>query len=221
VSLLQRAYGRLLHLGFRLLYNELAWTYDRVSWGVSLGQWREWQRASLPHLTGPCILEIAFGTGNLQLDLHTAGKEAFGIDLSSHMVRITDRKLRRRRIKGRLCQASAGALPFATASFDSLVTTFPTPFIRDRRVLSEIARVLRPDGLLIIVDGAWLLQPHWAARAIEWLYRATGQGPDAGPISQQWLAEAGWHTTEQMEAGPRAVVHLILAEPPARTPGEG
>jgi ubiquinone/menaquinone biosynthesis C-methylase UbiE len=220
VSLLQHAYGRLLHLGFRLLYNELAWTYDAVSWSVSLGQWREWQRASLPHLTGSRILEIAFGTGNLQLDLHAAGKETFGIDLSPHMVRIASGKLRRRRITGRLCRASAGALPFATASFDSLVATFPTPFIRDRRVLAEMARVLRSDGHLIIVDGTWLLQPHWAARTIEWLYRATGQGTEAGPASQQWLEQAGWRATEKIESGPRAVVHLILADPPARAPGE-
>ena len=221
MSLLQRAYGRLLHVGFRLLYNELAWAYDGVSWGVSLGQWRAWQRASLPHLTGPRVLEIAFGTGNLQVDLHAAGQETFGIDLSSHMVHITSRKLRRRRIMGRLCRASAGALPFATASFDSLVATFPTPFIRDRRVLFEMARVLRSDGHLIIVDGAWLLQPHWAARAIEWLDRATGQGPGAGPPSQLWLEQAGWRATERMEANSRAVVHLIVADPPVRLPGEG
>ncbi|MBM4425321.1 MAG: hypothetical protein FJ030_18410, partial [Chloroflexi bacterium] len=33
----------LLRLAFRLLYNEFAFTYDLVSWAVSVGQWRQWQ----------------------------------------------------------------------------------------------------------------------------------------------------------------------------------
>jgi ubiquinone/menaquinone biosynthesis C-methylase UbiE len=212
----RRAYNRLLGLGFRLLYNELAWTYDAVSWGVSLGQWRSWQRASLAHLVGPRVLEIAFGTGNLQLDLHAAGccAEAYGIDLSPHMVRITRRKLSRHGIDPRICRASASALPFATGTFDSLLATFPTPFIRAPQVLAELARVLRPGGQLVIVDGAWLLRPQLAAHFIDWLYQATGQSAELGASSLGWLERAGWRATERLEAGHRAVVHLILAQPP-------
>ena len=58
----------LLRFGFRLLYNELAWTYDWVSRAVSLGQWRHWQRAVIPRLSGQRALEIAFGTGDLVVD---------------------------------------------------------------------------------------------------------------------------------------------------------
>jgi ubiquinone/menaquinone biosynthesis C-methylase UbiE len=50
-----------LRFAFRLLYYELAFTYDWVSWFVSMGQWRSWQRAALPHLRGQHILEIAHG----------------------------------------------------------------------------------------------------------------------------------------------------------------
>ncbi|MER3543218.1 MAG: hypothetical protein C4311_01115 [Chloroflexota bacterium] len=63
----------LLRSAFRLLYNELAWTYDWVSQAVSLGQWRSWQRASLARLRGPRVLEVAHGTGDLLLDLAEAG----------------------------------------------------------------------------------------------------------------------------------------------------
>ncbi len=212
----RRAYSHLLRLGFRLLYNELAWTYDAVSWGVSLGQWRSWQRASLAHLAGPRVLEIAFGTGDLQLDLHAAGccSEVYGVDLSPHMARITRRKLSRRDIDPRICRASAEALPFPTGFFDSLVATFPTPFIRAPRTLAELARVLRPGGFLVIVDGAWLVRPQLAARFIDRLYQATGQGAEVGPPSLGWLEQAGWRAGERLESGERAVVHLILAHPP-------
>jgi ubiquinone/menaquinone biosynthesis C-methylase UbiE len=217
VRLLARAYARLLHFGFRLLYNELAWTYDVVSWSVSLGQWRAWQRASLAHLTGPRVLEVAFGTGNLQLDLHAAGccAETYGIDVSPHMVRITRRKLRRQGIVPRLCQASGAALPFSTGAFDSLVATFPTPFIRSPQVLTEMARVLRPGGRLVIVDSARLLRPGFLPHIIDWLYHATGQGPEPGTSAMGWLKQAGWRATERLETSPQAVVHLILAQPVA------
>ena len=67
----RRAWRSLLRFGFRLLYHELAWTYDLVSRVVSLGQWRTWQRTALEHLAarrGDPILELAHGTGDLQID---------------------------------------------------------------------------------------------------------------------------------------------------------
>ena len=65
MTFLGRAHYALLRIGFHLLYNELAWSYDLVSWAVSLGQWRTWGRASLRYLLGPRVLEVAFGTGDI------------------------------------------------------------------------------------------------------------------------------------------------------------
>jgi hypothetical protein len=41
---------RLVRFGFRLLYNEFAFSYDLVSKVVSLGAWRCWQQSALKHL---------------------------------------------------------------------------------------------------------------------------------------------------------------------------
>src|SRR5438477_6401574 len=73
---------RFLRFVFHHFYNTFAWTYDAVSAGISLGHWRGWTRAAIPYLRGARILEIAFGTGNLQLDLRAAGFTSFGADLS-------------------------------------------------------------------------------------------------------------------------------------------
>ena len=80
--ILTRIWWGLVELGFRLLYNELAWTYDLVSWVVSLGAWRAWQRSALRFLAvppGSPVLELAHGTGNFQIDLRTAGLDPTGL----------------------------------------------------------------------------------------------------------------------------------------------
>ncbi|NWG16570.1 MAG: methyltransferase domain-containing protein, partial [Chloroflexi bacterium] len=145
---------RLVGLGFRLLYNELAFTYDWVSVVVSLGAWRCWQRAALPHLGAPPgarVLELAHGTGNLQLDLYALGYMPVGYDLSPYMGRIARRKLSRRGLSPRLARGRAQQLPFAAASFAAVVCTFPTDFIFQPETLRETHRILREDGHLIIV----------------------------------------------------------------------
>jgi len=159
---------------FRLLYNQLAWTYDWVSWVVSLGKWRHWQRAAMPRLTGRRVLEVAFGTGNLLIDLAQAGYRPYGLELSPSMVRIASRKLQRRGLAVPLCRGRAQMLPFAHQTFDSIVATFPTEFIYDPASLDEMNRVLRPSGTLVIIPGAYFHNPL-ARFFIEWLYLITGQ----------------------------------------------
>jgi ubiquinone/menaquinone biosynthesis C-methylase UbiE len=159
---------------FRLLYNQLAWTYAWVSWVVSLGKWRHWQRAAIPRLTGKRVLEVTFGTGNLLIDLAQAGYCTYGLELSPYMIRIASRKLQRKGLAVPLFQGRVQTLPFADQTFDSIVTTFPTEFIYDPASLGEMNRVLQPNGRLVIVPGAHFHDPL-ARLFIEWLYLITGQ----------------------------------------------
>ena len=54
--MIHKLWVTLVRFGFRLLYYELAWTYDLVSWLVSLGEWVRWHRAGLPFVQGPNVL---------------------------------------------------------------------------------------------------------------------------------------------------------------------
>ncbi len=175
---LVRLWWALIRFGFRLLYNELAWTYDGVSWVVSLGRWRAWQRACLSFLNAApdqLILELAHGTGNLQIDLLAAGLQPIGIDLSPYMGRIARRKLQRAGLPARLVRASALHLPFPDACFDAVVSTFPTEFIIHPRTLAEVHRVLKTGSPFVVVANAMLTLGSLPARVLEWLYHITGQ----------------------------------------------
>ena len=126
MPMLINAWRRLLQLGFRLLYREMAFTYNWVSWIVSLGQWRCWQRATLDYLpppdSGP-ILELAHGTGDLQLDLRASGYVSIGYDISAQMGQIAHRKLRQ--ADPQLVRGYAQQLPFAGACSRPWFVRFP------------------------------------------------------------------------------------------------
>ena len=155
---------------FSLLYNQFAWAYDRVSRTFFRGQWRHWQRQALRHLggiPGRTVLELGFGTGDLQIDLARAGYQAVGIDLSAAMGQQARRKARRQGVRLRLARARSQALPFPSATFAAVISTFPSDYIADPRTVAEIARVLCPGGRLVVVPGAWLLPVDRANRLLD------------------------------------------------------
>lgn len=168
----------LVSFGFRLLYGELSFTYDLVSWIVSLGAWRDWQRCALEHLPVPeagTVLELAHGTGHLQVDLRRRNYAAIGLDASPWMGRRAHATMRRAGMQADLFQAQAQQLPLPAASLAAVLSTFPTDFIVYEATLREVYRTLKPGGVLVIVPSAELTGHGLLARFLEWLYRVTGQ----------------------------------------------
>jgi ubiquinone/menaquinone biosynthesis C-methylase UbiE len=164
---------RFVRFAFHHFYNEFAWTYDPVSRVVSRGKWREWQMVALREVHGSRVLEIAFGTGNLLWELVKGGYQCVGIDRSSHMVAITDRKFRRRGRRAPICRARVEQLPFPDGAFDSLVSTFPDYFILDPVAQAEMARVLVPGGRLVVIEGGYLLKEDVWSRFLNWAFKIT------------------------------------------------
>ncbi len=179
--MLARFWWQLVRFGFRLLYYEMAFTYDAVSWIVSLGQWRCWQRSAMNFLGAPAdgvILELAHGTGNLQIDLQTANYQTIAFDLSPYMGRIARQKIAKHNLNQDFVRGSALQLPFADSSISHVVCTFPTDFIVQQEALTEVNRILREHGKLIVVLNGILVGGGVIKSLLEWLYRITGQRDD-------------------------------------------
>ena len=211
---------RIITFGFRLLYNELAWTYDAVSWLVSMGQWRQWQKAAIPFLSGQAILELAHGPGHMLLELESNGYDVIGLDLSPFMTRMASRRLQQNESAAEILRAQAQRLPFLSSTFDSILATFPTIFIVDPATLAELHRVIRPGGSVIIVPQARLTGGGILRRLIEWLYTITGQEPvpkDEQLISPNWfMAEelftgAGFSLNIEDVDLERSIVTIVIA----------
>jgi ubiquinone/menaquinone biosynthesis C-methylase UbiE len=206
---------RLVRFGFRLLYHEMAFTYDTVSWLVSMGAWRCWQRTSLRHLPEPetgLILEIAHGTGNLQLDLQKAGYRAIGYDFSPQMGRLAQEKLWRNECPAPLIRGKAQQLPFADETFAAIVSTFPTDFIVQSTTIYELYRVLEPGGRVIIVPNGVFTGGGIVRSFLEWLYRITGQRSDTQMNAANVFEGYDFTVHAYEEACPRSVAQVVVLQ---------
>jgi ubiquinone/menaquinone biosynthesis C-methylase UbiE len=157
----------LLRNSIEAVYSRYAAPYDWLSGVLWAGQWRIWQRAALPFVQGPRVLEVGMGTGNMQVDLMELGFEVCGIDRAPAMLRVASKKvLERTGRRMAACRADVTALPFASSSFDCVVSTKPSDYIILPQTHEEIKRVLSPGGRFVIMVSG-VLEPHARLRAIQ------------------------------------------------------
>jgi ubiquinone/menaquinone biosynthesis C-methylase UbiE len=110
-------------------------------------------------------LEVAIGTG-LNLPFYGEQVQLTGIDFSAAMLGLAGDRARQLGRTLSLQEADALALPFSDQSFDTVVCTFSLCAIPDdRRAVSEMSRVLRPGGLLLLADH--IEASAWPARVVQ------------------------------------------------------
>ena len=102
-------------------------------------------------------LDVGCGTGRLLAFLHQAwpGLKWTGLDLSSPYL-AEARRLIGDTARVKLIEGAAEKLPFDNSSVDLVVSSFllhELPAEIRGKALAEMARVLRPDGLVVVVDS--------------------------------------------------------------------
>ena len=114
--------------------------------------WKRWLKATLPHIQGPRVLEVSFGTGYLMMQL--AGQfETFGIDYNQRFVTILQGKLAKAGLSANVQQGNVERMPYEDGYFDSIVNTMAfTAYPDGEKAMSEMHRVLKPGGKIIMVD---------------------------------------------------------------------
>jgi ubiquinone/menaquinone biosynthesis C-methylase UbiE len=200
---------KFMRVFFHLLYHPFAFTYDLVAAVVSFGQWKNWGRNILPFISGTYILELGHGPGHLQRFLLTHSLTLFAIDESAQMGRIAKRRIGSTQ---KLARGLAQSLPYQTDSFDCIISTFPTEYIFNPQTLSEVKRVLRNGGRLVVLPGAW---PK--SSLLQWLYRFTGESPQAltDALSKKFkepFINAGFNTEVQIVEVKSSTLLFVIAQ---------
>jgi SAM-dependent methyltransferase len=168
---------------------------------------------SLPE-TGPVVLELLQGTRGLFLDAgcgpnpamsialgRAPGRVVVGIDVGFGIVRIARAVAARAGIPFRPLVADLEALPFRTGTFDAGVCDDTIEHLpRDARGVTELARVLAPEGRMVIAT------PN--RRSIEVLYRkgrdrlsGKRRPPAAYYAATSHLREYDWREFERLLGG--------------------
>jgi ubiquinone/menaquinone biosynthesis C-methylase UbiE len=125
---------------------------------------------------GDKVVDVCCGTGAQVLEYGRRGIVATGIDISPSMLKIAMRNIRRQKAVNVSFQlADATSLPFPDGYFDYASISLG---LHDKekpiryQIISEMKRVIKQDGTLILVDfQAPLPRNVWgvSARAIEFL----------------------------------------------------
>jgi ubiquinone/menaquinone biosynthesis C-methylase UbiE len=189
-------------------YSRFAGGYD---WLVkTFPVWRNWIKTAIPWIQGPKVLEISFGTGCL-LSQYADRFTAYGVDYNRRLAQIAKHNLQESGFRACLQVANVEALPYADGSFDTVLNTMAfTGYPDGKLALSELSRVLRPGGRLVMVDVNYPSNGNWAGRLITNGWKAGG---DIIRDMPAMFAEFGFEWTDE-EVGGFGSVHLYVAKKP-------
>ena len=108
-------------------------------------------RLDLP--SGAKVLDVACGTGNLAIPLARQGAIVTGVDIAPNLLVQGRERAAAENLTVTFDEGDAEKLPYADASFDAVVTMFGAMFApRPEIVASELARVLKPGGMLAMAN---------------------------------------------------------------------
>jgi len=142
------------------MFDDIAFRYDFLnhflSGGIDVG-WRKKAIRQLSSLQPKQILDIATGTADMAI-IESAilnPEKITGIDISEGMLEIGRKKIDRLGLSNKieLINGDSETINFADNSFDAVTVAFGVRNFEDlEKGLSEIKRVLKPGGKLVVLE---------------------------------------------------------------------
>ena len=145
----------------RGMFGHVAARYDLLNHLLSFNLDKRWRAQTVERVAEVLarpdakVLDLCCGTGDVLLSLAAtrAGVTIFGSDFCHPMLIEAQRKIAAHKLRSPLFEADALALPLASDSLDLITVAFGFRNLTNyRHGLEELARVLKPGGVLAILE---------------------------------------------------------------------
>ncbi len=142
------------------MFDQISGKYDFLNRFLSAGIDRTWRKKSILELKDiqpKIILDVATGTADMPLLTHSLLQpdKIVGIDISEGMLDVGRKKIDKRSLKEiiTLYTGDAETINFAYDTFDAVTVAFGVRnFENLEKGLSEMLRVLKPGGKLVVLE---------------------------------------------------------------------
>ena len=142
------------------MFDTISGEYDGLNRVISFGidqKWREKVVNIVDSIAPKNILDIATGTGDLAIMFaeRTTAKKIIGLDISEGMLNVGREKINRKKLDNRIemVVGDSEKLPFSNNYFDAITVSFGVRNFETLETgLSEILRVLKPNGKFVILE---------------------------------------------------------------------
>lgn len=144
------------------MFSRIAFRYDLLNQLLSFGIHKQWRRKAIRLLQSEIhnpqseLLDVATGTGDFAIEaVKLNPRKIIGIDLAEEMLKRGREKLGKKNLSStiRLLKGDAENIPFPNGYFDAATVGFGVRnFVNLEKALREIFRVLKPGGILAILE---------------------------------------------------------------------
>lgn len=142
------------------MFDKIAFRYDFLNRFLSAGIDVRWRKKAIRELVSSQpknILDVATGTGDFAITSYTILKpeKITGIDISERMMEVGRKKILKLGLEKhiQLLNGDSEAIFFKDGSFDAVTVAFGVRnFENLEKGLSEIYRVLKPGGKLVVLE---------------------------------------------------------------------
>ena len=141
------------------MFDTISENYDDLNRVISFGidiKWRKKVLKLVADKNPKTVLDIATGTGDLAILMaNTTAETIVGLDISAGMLEVGEQKIRAQNLSYKITMVLADSekIPYKDNTFDAITVAFGVRNFENLVVgLSEILRVLKPNGIFIILE---------------------------------------------------------------------